>query len=288
MSSSGEAGASGCRGDHSMETERAEGLRVISYGGGVQSTALLVLAAQREIDFPTFLFANVGDDSEHPATLVYVREIATGYAREHGIDLHEIQRRRRDGSIETLWERLHRSQLRSIPIPIRMGNGAPGRRSCTSDFKIKVVAKWLKGHGATADHPATVGIGISLDEIHRANRRRSEPYEHVEYPLLDLALSRDDCVHIITAAGLPVPPKSACFFCPLKTVDAWRRQRLYEPELFAKCEELEVILNEKRAVMGRDAAYLTRYGTPLRRAIQVVPQDSETPDSGCDSGWCMT
>ena len=47
-------------------------LRVASYGGGVQSTAMLVLAAQRIIDFPLFLFANVGDDSEHPASLRYV------------------------------------------------------------------------------------------------------------------------------------------------------------------------------------------------------------------------
>ena len=44
-------------------------IRAISFGGGVQSTALLVLASQGKIDFRTFLFANVGDDSEHPATL---------------------------------------------------------------------------------------------------------------------------------------------------------------------------------------------------------------------------
>src|ERR671910_1536926 len=39
--------------------------RVVSYGGGVQSNALLELAAQGRIDYRTFLFANVGDDSEH-------------------------------------------------------------------------------------------------------------------------------------------------------------------------------------------------------------------------------
>ncbi|MFC0861649.1 phosphoadenosine phosphosulfate reductase [Sphaerimonospora cavernae] len=250
---------------------------------------MLVLAAQRQIDFPTFLFANVGDDSEHPATLAYVREVAMAYARQHGIEIHEIQRRRRDGSIETLWERLHQPQLRSIPIPVRMANGAPGRRSCTSDFKIKVVARWLREHGATAHRPAVLGIGISLDEIHRANKRRSDPYEQIEYPLLDLGLRRDDCAQIISAAGLPVPPKSACFFCPYKTVDAWREQRRDEPELFAKSVQLEAVLNEKRAMLGRDAAYLTRYGTPLNNAIQVMaPSSSETLDSGCDSGWCMT
>jgi hypothetical protein len=43
-------------------------LRAIAYGGGVQSTNLMVLAARQQIDFRVFLFANVGDDSEHPAT----------------------------------------------------------------------------------------------------------------------------------------------------------------------------------------------------------------------------
>lgn len=33
----------------------------------------------------------------------------------------------------------------------------------TVDFKIKVVGRWLKRHGATPQHPAVVGIGISLD-----------------------------------------------------------------------------------------------------------------------------
>ena len=44
-------------------------MRVISYGGGVQSTALVVLAAQGKIGHvDAALFANVGDDSEHPAS----------------------------------------------------------------------------------------------------------------------------------------------------------------------------------------------------------------------------
>src|SRR5438477_12099715 len=60
-------------------------MRVFSYGGGVQSTAALVLAAQRKIDYPTFLFCNVGDDSEHPASLDYVHEYAIPYAQKHGI-----------------------------------------------------------------------------------------------------------------------------------------------------------------------------------------------------------
>ncbi|MEW1837425.1 phosphoadenosine phosphosulfate reductase [Nonomuraea angiospora] len=204
-------------------------VKVVSYGGGVQSTALLVLAARKEIDFRTFLFANVGDDSEHPATLAYVREIAIPYAARAGLEVQELRRRRRDGTTETLMQRMNRPATRSIPIPVRMANGAPGRRNCTTDFKIKVIGRWLREHGATAEYPAVVGIGISLDEIHRANRRRREPHELIEYPLLDLGLRRSNCEHIIMEAGLPVPPKSSCFFCPFRTVDAWRHQRRHEP-----------------------------------------------------------
>ncbi|MFF0521516.1 hypothetical protein ACFYTC_22640 [Actinomadura nitritigenes] len=60
-----------------------------------------------------------------------------------------------------------------------MSNGAPGTRSCTADFKIRVIGRWLKAHGASPETPATIAIGISLDEIHRANTRRHEPYERI-------------------------------------------------------------------------------------------------------------
>ncbi|MHB9859083.1 hypothetical protein [Streptomyces sp. YIM S03343] len=43
-----------------------------------------MLAARGEIDFRSFLFANVGDESEHPATLAYAREIAIPYAAGGG------------------------------------------------------------------------------------------------------------------------------------------------------------------------------------------------------------
>lgn len=55
---------------------------VISYGGGVQSTAMLVLAAQGRLGYPVThaLFANVGDQAEHPRTLAYVRDVAAPFA----------------------------------------------------------------------------------------------------------------------------------------------------------------------------------------------------------------
>jgi hypothetical protein len=107
----------------------------------VQSTACLVLAAQGRLDFPVFLFCNLGEDAEHPATLRYLREVAMPYATAHGIQLEKLRRIRRDGTPETLYGRPTRPGSRSLPIPVRMPDtGAPGTRSCTADFKIAVVA----------------------------------------------------------------------------------------------------------------------------------------------------
>ncbi|WP_239153555.1 phosphoadenosine phosphosulfate reductase [Virgisporangium aliadipatigenens] len=256
----------------------------------MQSTGLLVLAATGRLDISTFLFANVGDDSEHPATLRYVREVAVPYAAAHGIALHELHRQRRDGSVETLFGRLTRDGSRSLPIPVRMSSGAPGTRSCTADFKIKVVGRWLRAHGASARTPAMVAVGISLDEIHRANSRKVEPYERLVYPLLDLRMRRTDCAATIRAAGLPVPPKSSCFFCPLHRAGAWTAMRHDEPDLFDRCVSLERTLNERRTMLGKDPVFLSRYGAPLDAVVPVgvvpLPFVEDEDGSGCDNGWC--
>lgn len=261
-------------------------LRTVSYGGGVQSTALLVLAAQGRIDFSTFLFANTGDDSEHPDTLRFVREVAMPYAADHGIDLHELrfafQRGAKKGQEETLMARLNRGD-RSIPFR-RFKDGPPMSRSCTTDFKVRVVARWLKEHGATAETPATVALGISVDEMQRAKPGVDprNPGQDRVYPLLELGLHRSDCRKVISDAGLPVPPKSACFFCPYHDMDAWKKLRRDTPELFAASVDLE-----KRMSQDGRPVFLTRYGKPLD---EVIDNTDQLPGLGddCDSGVCFT
>lgn len=266
-------------------------IRAFSYGGGVQSTAALVLAAQGKIDFPTFLFCNVGADSENPLTLEYVNTHAKPYAEAHGIQLIELDRRKRDGSLETIYGRLTKPGSRSLPIPIRMSNGAPGQRACTVDFKIKVVAKWLKAHGAKPDWPAITGLGISTDEWHRAKTDSRIAWQVLEYPLLDLRLSRRDCMRIIETAGLPIPPKSSCYFCPFHSPTEWRRLKHEQLELFDKSVELERMLNDRRATLGKDPVWMTRFNMPLDHVVagdQSTLDDALDDMDNCESGYCMT
>lgn len=122
------------------------------------------------------------------------------------------------------------------------------------------------------------------------------------YPLLDLRLSRVDCMRIITAAGLPVPPKSSCWFCPFHRPDTWAQMRRDRPALFDRAADLEELLNVRRAELGKDPVWLTRFNRPLPAAIPTAqdplpgldaltissPDPGPEDDATCDNGACWT
>jgi len=299
-------------------------LRTISYGGGVQSTALVILAATRHPGFEaamggqvvTAIMANVGDDSENPATIRYVREVMTPWAAERGVAIVEIDPAPfPSGEPRTLLKHLYayggcqlcgvtsddecsddcpsrttnRSASKDLPIPIKVQPiNAPVSRSCTDRFKVKPISAWLADKGATVADPATVALGISTDEIERATGR-SGKYQRVVYPLLDLRMNRSDCASSIAAAGLPVPAKSACWFCPFHRTTQWAEIRRDDPPLFDKVVALEEHLLLQRRRRGMTDVYISSRGGPLSELSQAQDRlfDVDGPD-GCDSGHCFT
>lgn len=260
-------------------------LRAFSSGGGVQSTAVLVLSAQGIIDFPLHLFANVGANAENPDTIAYVRDFAKPYAALHGIQFIEVQWVDRTGRVRDLYDDLVR-QEKDIPIPMRLASGAFANRKCTARYKIEVVARWLRQHGATRENPAVVGLGISTDEFSRAKTGvpKQQPWTTRTNPLLDLGLSRKDCLRVVADAGLPEPPKSSCWFCPFQGPEQWKARRRNQPGLFAKAEALEDTLNERRTALGKDRAGLASPTSSLASALD----DGQLSMADCDGGWCMT
>jgi len=117
-----------------------------------------------------------------------------------------------------------------------------------------------------------------------------QPLQIKEYPLIDLRLSRNDCLKIIAEAGLPQPQKSSCYFCPMHRPQEWQRMQREEPEQFEKSCDLEELVNARRDALGKDHVYFTRFGRPLREVFSGGIQLSmaDLGDGGCDSGYCWT
>lgn len=270
--------------------------RVFSFGGGRQSMAVLVAQSLGLLPytFDYFVFANVGAKAEKPATLRYLNEVAKPYAERHGIKLIETERINRQGKPVDLYEYTMAAD-KSVPIPVYMAGGAPGNRTCTTDWKIKVIDRWVKGMASGLR--VEIGLGISLDEVERmkvsqwSDRQAGKEgrplgyWKRPVYPLIDLRWFVNDCVNLIESAGLPLPVKSSCWFCPFQSRSQWVDMRRSDPDLFDRALGLEARINQTREHLGRDSVYLHRALQPLDQAVSS--QMSLFPDDDC-TGYCHT
>lgn len=277
-------------------------MKLFSFGGGVQSMAVLILSAQGKLDYTDFIFANVGDDSENPKSLEYIKNVAIPFANNHGLKIIEVSRQRSsDDKPKTLYQELLSDKY--ITIPVYLNNSGPQSRSCTTHWKINVINKYAKKNcGATKKNRIEVGVGISTDESHRMRTDDPVrfPYTYKTYPLIDLMLTRAMCHDIIFSAGLPIAPKSSCYFCPYKKPRDYIEMHNDNPELFAKAVALENQLNAKiqyrtgeHGVKNKHVAYLTPTGKPLINLIDLTHAQMKLDGIDdelfhCESGYCMT
>jgi hypothetical protein len=74
----------------------------------------------------------------------------------------------------------------------------------------------------------------------------------VKYPLREWGFDRAKCAEVIAAAGLPVPPKSACFFCPAMRQIEIAALRKSEPDLYALSLEMERLYRDGHHFRGDD------------------------------------
>ncbi len=251
-----------------------------------------MLAAQGKIPYRIFVMANVGDDSESPETLDYYENVQKPFAALHGIEMVEVRRGYRKEANSTLYRSVMESRM-GVKVPIKLQVGGFGKRGCTTDFKIDVIDKYIRGLGASAEVPFNIGLGITVDELHRMRSSYDSrtPCQRRFYPLIDLRLSRIDAQLIVRDAGLPPAPKSACWFCPFSSRARWQHLHDKHPELWAKAIEMENTIRDRVKDKPFPNVWLNRYGVPLEQIIlagdQMTMEVDESADS-CDTGYCMT
>ena len=235
---------------------------VISYGGGVQSTALVVLAMRERWPIDEIVHVDLLD-AESPATREYVRYFREWLQREYGRDITVIER-------NMYRDMLHNPGFTPVPWHGRRERFML-KRQCTRQYKVAPLQRYL--YGRYPGERIGLMLGISVDEYHRMRDSSAARIEHV-YPLVDRRLTRWQCRDIIERAGLAVPSKSSCWFCPYRSISSqWALVRRY-PYLRAMARALEDRINAERRRRGRDE-------------IVVLRSDTEVEQGDfCEAGYC--
>jgi len=203
----------------------------VAYGGGVNSTAMLVEMRRRDIVPDLILFADTG--GELPETYDAIKTVSA-WCVSHGFPAVVTVQKTYQGRHETLEENCRRmNMLPSI---------AYGFKSCSLKHKVEPQDKFCNSFAAFVEHWKSGGmvpkfIGYDAGESRRAKIQSDAKYSY-RYPLIEWGLFREDCVGICEAEGLPVS-KSACFFCPSSKKREVLELSENHPVLFARAIEME-------------------------------------------------
>jgi len=256
--------------------------RCLSYGGGVQSSAMLVAACHG--DLPDGVRPDVvifADTQWEPVAVTDHVHFMTEYAAKYGIKVvtvtHGPIRSKRGASTMPLFTR-NEGNDKGITL-----------RQCTVDYKVNPIRKEIRrllGYAPRKPlkHDIEIWLGISIDEAQRMKPSRATRTVN-RWPLIEMEWSREKCKRYIEQHNLPVPMKSSCIGCPYHSNKYFldmKRQRPNEWNdvvLFDK-----QIRNEFKSPILKGTAYVHRNAEPLEK-VYLQEDQIELFGEEC-SGYC--
>ena len=205
----------------------------LSFGGGTNSTAMLIGLFERSLRPDFITFADTG--GERPHTYKHVDDMQV-WLRSVGFPAIEtVKKVDKNGDVLTLEQNcLNKEMLPSL---------AYGFKSCSQKYKIAPQDKHFNNLPATkaefkAGRKVIKLIGYDADEERRATIEGDKKYIY-QYPLIEWGWTRADCVAAIARAGLPQPGKSSCFFCPASKVAEIKETAALYPDLMSRAIAME-------------------------------------------------
>lgn len=257
-------------------------LRILSLGAGVQSTTMLYMAIHGEIERPdAAIFA---DPKWEPEAVYRHLDQVRAISEDAGIPVHIV-------SAGNIREDALSDAKNFASMPLYSQNkelrASQLRRQCTREYKITPIQKQIRKmlSGEIRKRRASLLMGITLDEVQRMKPSRVKYIEH-EFPLIDLRMTRHDCLMWMERHGYERPPKSSCIGCPFHDNRWWRDLKENSPEEWKDAVEFDnAIRNRTRMEVP---VYLHRKLIPLEQVDLSTPEDhgqASMFDDEC-TGYC--
>jgi hypothetical protein len=233
---------------------------IVCYGAGRDSTALLVGLWLRGIKPDAILFADVG--AERPATYAYL-EIMNEWLASVGFPKITIVRYvPKDFKHYPPYLSLEENLLTNVTLP----SIAYGSHTCSAKWKIQPINLYCDtwapallcwSHGGKCRK--AIGFEDSPHERKRAARgcatfaTQTDEFDKYDlwFPLQEWGWNLERCIEEIKKAGLPVPPKSSCYFCT--AMKTWEVDEL-DPRLLRRIVVIEARTAQRHLAFAKEKA----------------------------------
>ena len=207
-----------------IDKNREKALTVISLGAGVQSSTIALMAGKGELPpVDCCVFADTGNEPKSLYNYLSFLEKILKFP------IHKVGK----GNIYNDFLNNIENNVRSPNPPLFTQDKITGKkgmllRQCTQDYKIKEIKKKIrdlcgvgKGKRFPKDKYVEQWIGISTDEIQRM-KPSQDKYILNRFPLIEMNMSRQDCIAWMKKNEFPLPEKSACIICPFHNDAYWQ------------------------------------------------------------------
>lgn len=241
-------------------------LRVLSLGAGVQSSTLALMAARGEIG-PMPDCAIFADTQWEPQG---VYDWLTWLESQLPFPVYRVTK----GSLRASLVRVGEDgQKRFASAPFFVAGGGLVRRQCTREYKVEPIEKAIREMiGLQPRQRAPKGpvveqwIGISTDEMQRMRINRRKFIQH-RWPLIEMKMSRKDCLKWMEDRQYPKPSKSARIGCPFHDNKTWRDMRDNDPVSWADALEVDTAIRAQGPLKGMNRLqFMHRSLKPLAEA----------------------
>lgn len=264
-------------------------MRVLSLGAGVQSSTLALMIAAGEV--PMVDCAIFADTQWEPRK---VYEWLDWLEKQLPFPVHRVT----NGNLrQNVLESKNTTGGRFATVPWHIqnpdGSYGIGRRQCTSEYKLMPLRRKkreLLGYAKGARIPlgsCHTLIGISLDEYQRM-KPSTDPWDTSLWPLIELRMTRDDCLGWLRRHGFPTPAKSSCIGCPYHSRAEWLTIKA-DPVSWADALEIDEAIREPvRGMRGQQFMHSSR--KPLAEVDLSTAEDHGQVDlfnNECE-GLCGT
>lgn len=229
----------------------------LSLGAGVQSSVLLLMSFMGKIPlFKGAIFADTQWESQE--TYSYL-----DWLEKKCLTKIPIYRTSAGNLKKDILDALITDTFPSIPFHLKYkSHYSMMKRQCTADYKVAPIYRKLRDLG---ENKVQLALGISFDEIQRMKPARVKWIENV-WPLIDLRMSRENCLDFCKNNNFPIPPKSACLGCPFHNKQYWHDLKANSPK---EWQETVAFDNKIRILPGMLAkAYIHQSLQPLEDAVK--------------------
>jgi hypothetical protein len=205
-------------------------IKTVAYGGGTDSTAMLIGLAQKGERPDLITYADTGADL--PETYNYVSYFSDFIEKLGFPAIITVRAEIPFTSLEA--DCKHHKTLPSLAF---------GFKSCSDKYKRRPQERYMREWSPAKEAWARGEkiqrlIGYNADEERRATFHEDAKFIY-RFPLIDWSWGRDVCVSIIKEAGLNLPGKSACYFCPASKKHEIIELKRKHPDLFKRAVDLE-------------------------------------------------